>query len=270
MNRFFIILLVLLLAGMVSFSAPGQVAPLSAADSLLGVLKDRLCDASDANQPDTIAALQAQIEALREAVSEPALADYYSGLADYLVIRCCGDQLPREAKEQLLDHGIGRLNQSIDLKRDFADAFALLSNLYGQKIGLEPWRGLYLGPRVGIAQDLAAARDPDNPRVHFFRGLNALYGPEIFSGGMAQARKSFEKALELFAAPEKSDNPLYPRWGEADTWSWLGIIALRTDSLDQAEYYFDKALEINPGLRNIRERILPELQRRRDKLPAKN
>jgi tetratricopeptide (TPR) repeat protein len=164
--------------------------------------------------------------------------------------------------------GIEHLNASIKFNENFAESHALLGSMLGQKIGISPWRAFYLGPRSGSAIKKAVEIEPQNPRAYLIAGISALFTPKIFGGGENKSRLHLEKAARLFEEFQP-ESPIFPDWGHEEAYAWLGIVASRMDSLDLAEYYFKKSLDVNPDFGWVKYHLLPEIQKKMDEKSMK-
>jgi len=237
---------------------------LSPADSLLLKAKLQLNEAIRQWNESDLQNARALFERLLNQTDKKFLVHYYIAYADYHLINFYQKDEIKDRMEKFLDDGIQHLKQSIELNENFSESFALLSSLLGRKISLSPFKAIVLGPRSGTAISKAMLLEPENPRVHFIAGINAYFTPRMFGGGKDKARHSLKKALQLF--PEyQSPSPLYPDWGYPETYAWLGVFAIDADSLDRAESYFQKALEVDPDYSWVKNYLLPKLQEEKQK-----
>ena len=261
MKTLSMLLLILILV----FSLPAQ--SLSPADSLLLKAKDQLNRAVRQWNESELQNARALFERLLNRNDKKFLVHYYVAYADYHLINFYQKDDTADQMKKFLDDGIRHLKQSIELNENFSESFALLSSLLGRKISLNPLKAIVLGPRSGTAIAKAMQLEPQNPRVHFISGINAYFTPKMFGGGKNKARRALKKALQLFPQYHSS-SPLYPDWGYPETYAWLGILAIDADSLEQAETYFHKALEIDPDFSWVKNHLLPKLQDEKAKAKA--
>lgn len=212
----------------------------------------------------TIADLQnsrAQLQRLLSGSDKKYLVHYYIAYADYNLTSVYQMEGNEDAMGKTLDDGVDNLEQSIELNDDFAEAHALLSSLLGQKIGLSPMKGIYLGPKSGSIMSQALELDPDNPRVNYLAGLGKYFTPGMFGGSEDEAVALLQKATKQFKT-YKPQSELFPTWGEHNAYTWLGIIAAENDSLDLALSYYEKALEIYSGYKWITKKLMPDLNKK--------
>lgn len=236
---------------------------LSAQDSLLLNSVNDLKQAINSWTENDLQNSRAQFERLltKEKNGLNYLIHYYIGLADYNLHNLNQIKDDKEKKSKFLEDGIEHLEKCLELKEDFAEARGLLSSFLGQKISLNPLKAVYLGPKSGQMMSAALEIDPQNPRLFYLKGVGAYYTPAMFGGGTDNARNALKKAAEYFKT-YKAPSVFYPDWGERETYTWLGIIAAESDSLELARSYYDKALAISPGYKWIVNVLKPELDKK--------
>lgn len=132
-----------------------------------------------------------------------------------------------------LDSAIENAQRSINLDGGFADAHALLADLYGRKIGYGGMlAGMRLGPKADTETKRALQLDPNDPRIYVVLGRRQLYSPKIFGGDI-------DKAIDSFRRSAKLD----PHYDEA--FVWLAIAYERKGDLSSAKASADEALRLN-------------------------
>lgn len=198
---------------------------------------------------------------------EPHLIHYYLAYADYrlAIFYMAGEN--KKNTGYYIDEAIEHLKESIRLKNDWAESRALLSALYGNKIGIKPELSNTLGPKAGIEIEAARRIEPENPRVWLIKGISANFTPKLFGGGKDEAIKDLTKAIELFETCELADS-LSPDWGHSEAWAWLGVVQMDLENCDEAETSFEKALEVNPNNGWVTHQLMPELAQKRKDCPG--
>ena len=187
-----------------------------------------------------------------------SLAHYYVGLT--------GSRLANLTEDDgraltYVEEAIEHLEAAVEADERSAEAHALLSSLYGRKVGLRPMQGMLLGPRASSELDRAKALAPDNPRVAYIEAMSLFHRPQMWGGDPEQARRTLERAIELFER-ERPQGPLAPDWGHAEALAWLGIMYARADQLGRARAAFERALAVEPGFVWVRGTLLPQLAQR--------
>lgn len=99
------------------------------------------------------------------------------------------------AAERWLDAAIADTQKAIALNDRFADAHALLADLYGQKI-TGAFSGMRYGPKANAECARAQQLDPNNAQTFAVLGRKYLYSPSMFGGDIDRAIDSFRKATE--------------------------------------------------------------------------
>jgi tetratricopeptide (TPR) repeat protein len=171
------------------------------------------------------------------------------------------NQLPDDAedrRETVLKDAISHLKRATKTDPEMADAWALLAGCYGQMMGINPMKGMSLGPKSSQALKKAKKLAPQNPRVWIISGTQDYFTPSMFGGDKERALKKFKKAARL-AEQESIDDPLMPSWGHAEAYTWIGIAQMNAERYAEARSAFEKALDLNPDYGWVKAVLLPKL-----------
>lgn len=240
----------LVIAAAIPAGAQNSTALLDSARAAI----DRAVDSGDER---LIRESRAALERIAAVDPKNPWVDHYIGYTFYreAVYRAQRDGKPAGA---LLKQAQSAFERSIALK-SFPETQALLAAVIGQSIGSNPFKGMINGPKSDKAMDMAIAQGPDNPRVWLLNGIGTLYKPKTFGGGIDKAKAHLLKAAELY----KTDRPAAPAptWGHAETYAWLGQIALKQHDTTAARQAYARALEIQPGYGWVKLVLLPALDR---------
>ena len=179
-------------------------------------------------------------------------------MADYRI----AGLLEGESKDpsEHLNAAVEHLKKATEIDPQAAEAYALLSSVYGWQIGLSPMKTMILGPRVGQASRKAQQLAPDNPRVVLSAAISDFNTPEMFGGSKEKGLQGLQRAAELFAQEGPTD-PIQPVWGHREAYAWLGIAYQGRGELESARAAFEKALEIDPDFGWVKDWLLPELEK---------
>jgi len=161
------------------------------------------------------------------------------------------DTLLAEAQEQL---------DQLAKESPAAEVWLLLGGVLGERIGIQPFRGMTYGPRASEALAKASELEPNNPRVLLQQGLSHLFTPRMFGGSLEKAEAELRRARALFAQQPR-DTP-WPNWGRADAMAWLGQLLVQKGDLAEAKAVYEQALQVEPRCGWIRYELLPALERR--------
>jgi len=185
------------------------------------------------------------------------LLNYYIAYCDYRLTNYAFGENDKKAARKYVSDGIKKLKACVNEKSDCADAYALLSSFYGNKIALNPWSGFWNGPKSGKMIEKAFSLEPNNPRTHLISGISSFYTPEKWGGGKERAKESLSKATELFY--DENVEAIMPDWGHSETYGWLGLVELAMGDTNKAIINYKKALEINPDNGWVKYRLLPQI-----------
>lgn len=225
------------------------------ADSLLLQGKKLLQQGADAGSAAELQQARAVFERTAADAEAAPLAHYYAALADYRLLYV--PERPAE-KLDLINDAIAHLEKAVAADKRFADAYALLSSMYGQKAGEQWYKGMFLGPKADKAMARAKELAPENPRVRLLDAIGLYNKPGMFGGDKKKALDGFREAVRLF---EKEDvaEPLRPQWGHEEAYAWIGIAHMQAGRQAEAREAFEKALQINPDYGWVESALLPQL-----------
>jgi tetratricopeptide (TPR) repeat protein len=142
-----------------------------------------------------------------------------------------------------------------------AESWALLGGVLGERIGIQPFRGMTLGSRASAALARASELAADNPRVLLQQGVSHFFTPSMFGGSLEKAEDELRRARARFAA-QPADAP-WPNWGRVDAMAWLGQLLAKKGQVADARAVYEQALEMEPRSNWIRYVLLPALDRSR-------
>jgi tetratricopeptide (TPR) repeat protein len=140
------------------------------------------------------------------------------------------------------DKAISLLEALEEAQPNDAEIKALLAQVYGYKIALQPIKGMFYGSKSNAMLAGAEALSPNNPRAHLVKGIAKLNTPAIFGGSLSEATEAFNKAILAY---EFDVNSNY-HWGFAEAYTWRGLVKMQSGELAQAKEDWQLALNINP------------------------
>jgi len=200
---------------------------------------------------------RAQFERLLTDKKREALVRYYLGYCDYRLATFYQQQTNKEMVSKHLEAAITHLEAALKLNNKFAEAYALVSSCYGQKISLAPMLGMTLGPRSGMTMQSALQLEPNNPRVILLEAIGNYYKPPMFGGSKEGALNGFKRAAELFEKEQLQD-PLLPDWGKPEVYAWIGVAYLDKNDHANARTALDRALAIAPDYGWVKNYLYPK------------
>ena len=227
-------------------------------DSLIVSGRQMLQAGESANDLDSMYAARATFERALADTGLVAWGHYYIALADYRI----AGLLEGESKDpsEHLNAAVEHLKKATEIDPQAAEAYSLLSSVYGWQIGLSPMKSMLLGPRVGKAAQKAKQLAPDNPRVVLSAAISDFNTPKMFGGNKEKGLQGFQRAAELFAQEEPTD-PIQPVWGHREAYAWIGIAYQDRGELESARAAFEKALEVDSDFGWVKYVLLPELEK---------
>jgi len=216
-----------------------------------------------ANDPGALLTARRQFE-LYTGSADPEirkLAHYYIGYASYRLSSAFNEIGEEEAKRHL-NEAVRHLERAVEMDEDFAEAVALLGNCYGMK-ATGFFTGMKYGPKSQRSLDRAMELAPENPRVRLLYGISFMFKPAMFGGSLERAVEEMKRAADLFNENSGTDHELYPGWGSAEVYAWLGQACERAEDFELAEQYYKQALAVDPDYYWVKEILLPELNEER-------
>jgi len=197
-------------------------------------------------------------------------AYYYLGYIEYqmailhMTAEQRGDDISTDQDSALiyLNKAIDQLKKSIDLNKKSqiaTESYALLSMTYGQKIRLQPRKGMVLGIRSRRSIKRAKKINSYNPRVILAEAISNYNTPSQYGGSQEDGLEGFKHAISLFT-PQEDNYQLLPTWGEIEAHTWLGIAYMQAEQYQQAQDSFEKALSINPNYGWVKYNLMPQLK----------
>jgi len=140
-----------------------------------------------------------------------------------------------------------------------AEAKALLSALYGLKMGYAPMAGMALGPKSsGLIED-ALKLAPQSPLAWRIEASSKMYTPSMFGGDMDEAIEAFVKCIGLF---EKQPETLKNNWMYLDAHVFLGQAYTSEGQTANAIAIYEKALKLEPNLGWVKYDLLPKAKQK--------
>lgn len=149
-----------------------------------------------------------------------------------------------------------KLQQSLAVQ-PLPETHALLAMVMGSMIGRDQSLAPTLGPLIPQEMNAAVTLGPSNPRVWLLRGIQSLYTPTQYGGGLPVAETQLNRAIQLFA----TDNPAppAPAWGKAEAYVWLGQALQKGRRIQEARAAYNNALAIQPVYPWVTYSLLPSL-----------
>ncbi len=150
-------------------------------------------------------------ERIAGAETDKWLPGYYAAYC--YVVLSFKEQEPGR-KEKLLERSENLINQILEIKPDESEIYSLQGMLFQSFIMADPQNNApAYSAKANQSFDTAIELNSGNPRPYYLKGMNLMYTPEAYGGGIKAACPLITKADELFCQFEK-ENELMPDWGK--------------------------------------------------------
>ena len=144
-------------------------------------------------------ALNAARNSLAQCISQDqknALCEFDLARAESYLVKAEDIAKHTDASKKWLDTAISDAQKAIALNDHFADAHALLADLYGTKI-TGAFSGMRYGPKANAETARAFQLDPNNALAIAVQGRKYLFAPSAFGGDIDKAIESFKRAVAI-------------------------------------------------------------------------
>jgi tetratricopeptide (TPR) repeat protein len=172
-------------------------------------------------------------------------AIYYLAYAEYRLLTQSFSKEDDETFDQMIDGAVEHCEKAIELGNGWSELKAILSALYGYKIGKNWMSAITLGPKSNSLMEEALEKEPENPRVLLIRGTSYFNKPSMFGGSVDKAQGDFENSIRSYES-QKDSTLLNPSWGYTDALTWLGKAYEAKEMNDKAMEVYKKVLKVNP------------------------
>ncbi len=159
-----------------------------------------------------------------------------------------------ELFDDYVDETIEHLEHLVENDFQVAESKALLSSIYGLKIGYSSWKGMFLGPRSARLIEEATKTDRNSAIVWKLNGRSKQFTPKSFGGDNEAAIRSYEKAIKLW----ETQSLIEDNWFYLDTYAWLGLAYEKKGDVEKAINCYEKALELEPDFNWVKNSLLPK------------
>ncbi len=194
----------------------------------------------------------AQLANSKDESMQLTLAKGYYGAAGTAL----GNQ-DEDLAEELLDKADEITEKLLVRNKKSPEANALLSAVYGLKIGLSPIKGMFLGGKSSSAAEKGIELAPDNGFTNYVMGSYLYYTPSMFGGDVASSLTYLEKAKGIY---EKEEH--------IQSWEYMNVMVLLGQAYHSQKEYakakaiYTAALAIAPNFGYIKEYLLPQTEKK--------
>jgi len=190
------------------------------------------------------------------------LVHYYLAYGWYQLYSFSTDE-SFETRPDFLEKAVEFAEASIAANNEFSEAWIILGNAFGIKADNGLLSAIRYAPKAKNRYEKALELDPANPRAAMYMGVASLYQPGLLGGSTEKAIEMLIRSVELFETSKgKKSHALWPDWGHAEAYAWLGLAYEQNDEFESAKEAYYEALFINPNYRWVRDKLLPGLLRK--------
>jgi len=246
--------------------APSSAQPASAADSLMREATRLLDHGITTGSIETLQRARSIFQRTTASKSHAAFSHYYTALSSYQIV----NRLEEESEQdEYLDDAEAHAKTALEKRENWAEAWALLSSVYGRKASRGMFAGMRNGPKADNALERAEEIAPNNPRVLLTKGISLYNKPGMWGGDKDEAVEALRAAIAAFEADtsdasrsDRAASDLRPSWGHAEAYAWIGIAHENDGRPAQARAAFERALEVRPGYAWVESVLLPAVASR--------
>ncbi|MBN2244804.1 MAG: tetratricopeptide repeat protein [Candidatus Aminicenantes bacterium] len=170
---------------------------------------------------------------------------YYVALCDYRLANYYIASQEMEKAETYIQESKIHLLKAMEIDNEFGELDALYAYMLGFEIALDQEKAMSLGLQIFQYMEKALDKSPDNPRVHYLKGISELYTPVQYGGGADAATKTLGRSVELFAKENITEGYL-PSWGKEEAYTFLGMAYSQKGEKEKAKEMYTRALAVNP------------------------
>jgi tetratricopeptide (TPR) repeat protein len=160
--------------------------------------------------------------------------------------------------EEYADKTEENLEAVIDADKKWSEPRALLSALYGLKMGYSPIKGMYLGPKSSNLIEKALKDSPTSPLVWKIYANSKFFTPETFGGDVKEAIRAYEKSIALY---ELTPSSIKNNWMYLDALAFLGQAYMKDGQSSKAVTVYEKALKTEPNFTWVKAALLPNAKK---------
>ncbi len=164
--------------------------------------------------------------------------------------------------DEYYDATVDNLKSLIDSNKSWGEPNALLSAVYGLKMGYSPMQGMFLGSKSNSLTERAKKLSPQSPLVWKVYANAKFFTPEMWGGDLAEAIEGYEACIRFY---ESDPQHLKYNWLYLDALAFQGQAYVKNGDTGKAIAAYEKALKAEPTFSWVRDNLLPAAR----KQPAK-
>lgn len=158
--------------------------------------------------------------------------------------------------EEMLDKAEEVAQSILAKNKKSPEINALMSVIYGMRIGLSPMKGMFLGSKSSSAAAKGIKLAPENAFTNYVKGSYLYYTPSMFGGDVKKSITFLEKSKGI-----------YEQAANQQTWEYINLLTLLGQAYhDQEEFskaktVYETALKVAPDFNYIKTILLPRTEK---------
>lgn len=157
--------------------------------------------------------------------------------------------------DEYYDKALKHIETLIDKNKKWSEPPALLSALYGIKMGYSPMQGMFLGSKSNSLVSKAKQLNPNSPFAWKVYANSKYFTPETFGGDLDEAITAYKKSIQLY---EATPTQLKNNWFYLDALAFLGQAYVKKNNKEEAIATYEKALKAEPNFGWVKNALLPK------------
>ncbi len=147
------------------------------------------------------------------------------------------------------------LKSITDEDKKWGEPMALLSAVYGLKMGYSPMQGIFLGSKSSSLVEKAKKLSPTSPLVWKVAANAKFFTPEMWGGDLAEAIEGYEACIKHYEAQSET---LKFNWMYLDALAFMGQAYVKNGENGKAITAYEKALRQEPEFGWVKFVLLPK------------
>lgn len=201
-----------------------MTAAFTQSDKYTSKMKELISKFDSMNSADSWTNLSAAFERVGDAEKTQWLPYYYSSFSTLMAanMKTMGKQ-DKDITDPAADKAEASLNKALALTKESSETWVIKKMIATMRMLGDPM-SRYATDGAAAAEALSKAKEmnPNNPRIYLLEGQDKYYTPEQYGGSKAEAKKLFQKSLELFGT-FKPETELHPTWGKNHVTYFLSL-----------------------------------------------
>lgn len=207
------------------------------------------------NKPDAWKNAVATRKAEYEKKPTDKSAGFKLAQAQYALLSSTMRTKDEDLFDSYYDDTVELLEKLIDQDKKWGEPSALLSAVYGLKMGYSPMQGMFLGSKSASLVEKAKKLDPSSPLAFKVFANSKYFTPEMWGGDLKEAISAYEKCIQLYES--KPENLKY-NWFYLDALAFMGQAYQKNGDTGKAIAAYEKALKAESGFAWVKNSLLPK------------